>query len=184
VTIPHPAQRTLVARTVPRVPSHFLTDFPADAIEVQGLSKRHGINALPYPRSAGYAEPSDDSLFADAEYGSPAYSRGGGGRSGTTARGSRWQDLRANINGARARASGPSKDPSPDGRWVDREAFDDVDPDEHPLRNVLPGSRVHHERFGKGVVREIKPEEPPRIVADFGGFGVRTVLANKLSLAR
>ncbi len=191
LTITHAAQRMLFGRTEPRVPSHFLADLPADAIEIQGLSKRHGINALPYPRSAGYAEPSDEGEYDGAQPNPRLYSRGAGGGSGresrrapgrdsTVASGSRWQDLRASINSTRQRPP----EPSHEGRWVDREAFDDMDSSEHPLRNVRPGSSVHHERFGKGVVREIKPEEPARIVADFGGFGVRTVLANKLSLPR
>ncbi|MCA9640597.1 MAG: ATP-binding domain-containing protein, partial [Myxococcales bacterium] len=186
LTLTHASQRMLFGRTEPRSPSRFLSDIPEDVSEQQGLGRRFGVNSLggyaggysgrvdPYARRPAYDEYDQDVDYSQTTARGRRVS-GSGGRSS-------WQDLRSRMLAGNASDSGQAAaEPGNDGRWVDTEAFDDVGDEAMDLRWMRPGARVYHDRFGKGVVREIKPESPPRIVADFGGFGVRTVLATKLN---
>jgi hypothetical protein len=60
---------------------------------------------------------------------------------------------------------------------IDYDAFDDVSSSEGPRA----GSRVFHQRYGRGVVERVEHGEPPKIVARFPGYGSRKVLATYLS---
>ncbi|MCA9629223.1 MAG: UvrD-helicase domain-containing protein [Myxococcales bacterium] len=186
LTLTHASQRMLFGRTEPRSPSRFLSDIPKEVAEEQGLGRRFGVNSLggysgrvdPYARRQDYDDFNQDVDYAGTTARgrmvsrSHAQPRGSGGRSS-------WQEVRSRMLGTAA--GEPAAESSDEGRWVDTEAFDDVGDEAMDLRWMRPGARVYHERFGKGVIREVKPETPPRIVADFGGFGVRTVLATKLN---
>jgi DNA helicase-2/ATP-dependent DNA helicase PcrA len=66
------------------------------------------------------------------------------------------------------------------GRVVDYDAFDDTAEE----RNVRPGDRVVHARFGRGVVESIQVGAPPTIVARFPGWGSRKVRADFLNFER
>ncbi len=68
----------------------------------------------------------------------------------------------------------------PGERYVDTNAFDDI-PGEDGQLNLRPGDAVYHARFGRGIVEQLEPGDSPRIVARFRGFGVRKILAEKLS---
>jgi DNA helicase-2/ATP-dependent DNA helicase PcrA len=67
--------------------------------------------------------------------------------------------------------------PVQSGRVVDYDAFDDTAEE----RNVRPGDRVVHARFGRGVVESIQVGAPPTIVARFPGWGSRKVRADFLN---
>ena len=70
---------------------------------------------------------------------------------------------------------------TPGERYVDRDAFDDLPPDEDAVM-VRPGDEVVHRRFGKGVVERVEEGAAPTIVARFPGFGSRKILAQYLEL--
>jgi DNA helicase-2/ATP-dependent DNA helicase PcrA len=76
----------------------------------------------------------------------------------------------------------PAPAPSDDGRFVDREFFDDRNDDvtDMPLRR---GSRVRHPRFGDGEVRSIVSVGEPAVVAFFPGWGEKKILARFLKPA-
>jgi DNA helicase-2/ATP-dependent DNA helicase PcrA len=75
----------------------------------------------------------------------------------------------------------PRAVPKPDevgGRYVDRDFFSDdasagVDESMSELRR---GSRVWHERFGEGLVRDVVQANEPAVVAHFPGWGEKKVL--------
>jgi DNA helicase-2/ATP-dependent DNA helicase PcrA len=63
------------------------------------------------------------------------------------------------------------------GRYVDREFFSD-DP-----ATLHKGSRVKHERFGDGIVREVLSASEPAVLAFFPAWGVKKVLVRYLRIA-
>jgi len=79
-----------------------------------------------------------------------------------------------------ARPSPPAPPlPPPGERYIDREAFDDISPDDggEPLQR---GSRVRHARFGEGEVRRVEQSTELMVVAFFPGWGEKKILARFL----
>jgi DNA helicase-2/ATP-dependent DNA helicase PcrA len=72
--------------------------------------------------------------------------------------------------------------PAPGGRYVDREAFDDVAPraGREDIAELRRGSLVRHARFGEGEVRRIEQASEPIVVAFFPGWGEKKILARFL----
>jgi DNA helicase-2/ATP-dependent DNA helicase PcrA len=82
-----------------------------------------------------------------------------------------------------ARWSSPAGMPlQPGQRFVDRDAFDDLPPDE-PSVSLQAGDRVIHPRFGEGVVERIEPGGKPIVVATFPGHGKKRIVADYLQPA-
>jgi DNA helicase-2/ATP-dependent DNA helicase PcrA len=70
--------------------------------------------------------------------------------------------------------------PLPPGqRFVDREAFDDVAPDE-PTVTWQAGDRVRHPRFGEGVVERVESGTKPIVVTNFAAHGQKRIVADYL----
>jgi DNA helicase-2/ATP-dependent DNA helicase PcrA len=78
---------------------------------------------------------------------------------------------------AMPRRSEPMPLPS-ERRVVDREAFDDL-ADESSGREIRPGHRVFHRRFGQGTIEEVEPGATS-VVARFPGYGTRRILTQFL----
>jgi DNA helicase-2/ATP-dependent DNA helicase PcrA len=71
----------------------------------------------------------------------------------------------------------------PGGRYVDREAFDDVAPrGTQDLSDLRRGSRVRHARFGEGEVRRVEQAAETIVVAFFPGWGEKKILAKFLQV--
>jgi DNA helicase-2/ATP-dependent DNA helicase PcrA len=67
------------------------------------------------------------------------------------------------------------------GRYVDRDFFaDDAsagdDGGDEGMSELRRGSRVWHERFGEGLVRDVVQANEPAVVAHFPGWGEKKVL--------
>ncbi|HMR80052.1 MAG TPA: 3'-5' exonuclease, partial [Polyangiaceae bacterium] len=67
----------------------------------------------------------------------------------------------------------------PGERVVDHDAFDDLPDDEQALR---PGARVHHRRFGAGVIEEVEGGTIPTVVIRFPSVGTKRIRADFLDL--
>ncbi len=65
----------------------------------------------------------------------------------------------------------------PGERMVDHSAFDDIPGDENALR---PGARVHHRRFGSGVVEEVEGGATPTVVIRFPDGETKRIRADFL----
>jgi DNA helicase-2/ATP-dependent DNA helicase PcrA len=76
-----------------------------------------------------------------------------------------------------ARSGAP---PAPGERYVDREAFNDVSPDEALAEGLRRGSRVRHARFGEGEVLRVERSTELMVVASFPGWGEKKILARFL----
>ena len=74
----------------------------------------------------------------------------------------------------------PRPPPKPDevgGRYVDRDFFsDDSSAGDEGFSELRRGSRVWHERFGEGLVRDVVQANEPAVVAHFPGWGEKKVL--------
>jgi DNA helicase-2/ATP-dependent DNA helicase PcrA len=66
---------------------------------------------------------------------------------------------------------------APGERIVEYDVFDDTGGE----REVRPGAKVFHKRFGRGIVKSVEAGAPPTITAHFPGFGARKVRADYLS---
>jgi DNA helicase-2/ATP-dependent DNA helicase PcrA len=99
-----------------------------------------------------------------------------------------WQDsvvrarARLGIEPERAREPFTPPRPGPGERVIDREAFDDVSGDDASAR-LRPGARIRHRKFGLGIVERVEHDGAVTVVARFGGFGTRRVLADWLEPA-
>lgn len=162
--ISHAGMRFLFGRTKYLSRSRFLDDLPQQCIEISGESR---------PHLAGYNPRAAQPAFRAAS----SFSRSVRGAGAPSA-------PEASPGGRRAAASIQL----PPGRHVDREAFDDVAPehfdeaaydDREPVV-VLPGQRVNHKKFGRGVVERVEPGDKPTVVARFSGYGPKRILAEYL----
>ena len=75
--------------------------------------------------------------------------------------------------------SEPRMQHRPGERVVDHDAFDDLPDDEQALR---PGARVHHRRFGAGVIEEVEGGAIPTVVIRFPSVGTKRIRADFLDL--
>ncbi len=185
--VTHTRQRQIFGTTRMGVPSRFVGDLPPDAIEhletaaarAAGASgrwiDRDSMSAPtswrsrpssatpawrhPMDRDRARAEGASREDVVPSEWGpGPAAWRGG-----------------ASSSGGRHRAEAPAREPGE--RFVDYDASDIQDAAE--LRR---GSKVVHERFGRGEVMQIVNAGEPAVVAFFPGWGEKKVLARFLKL--
>jgi DNA helicase-2/ATP-dependent DNA helicase PcrA len=68
-------------------------------------------------------------------------------------------------------------------RFVDREFFDDGGAHDDASLPIRRGSRVIHDQYGEGEVREIVPANEPRVIVDFRVWGEKKILARFLRRA-
>jgi DNA helicase-2/ATP-dependent DNA helicase PcrA len=73
---------------------------------------------------------------------------------------------------------------APGERYVDRDAFDDVAPDDAGDQTFHRGTRVFHQRFGEGEVRRTERSTELLVVAHFPGWGEKKILARFLQVVR
>jgi DNA helicase-2/ATP-dependent DNA helicase PcrA len=66
-----------------------------------------------------------------------------------------------------------------EGRYVDRDFFDDQAPDS-TLARMRRGSHVWHDRFGDGKVLRVVGAAEPTVVVEFPGWGEKKILARFL----
>jgi DNA helicase-2/ATP-dependent DNA helicase PcrA len=141
-------------------PSRFLSDLPKDAVE----------------HLATRARGKGPERFIDR------------GRSGSASDDDVWSQ-RVAVSSAMGsfrhpqRPTQPEPVRAPGERFVDTEFFADSPPESGetsgPLRR---GSRVHHERFGEGLVRRVENAAEPAVVAFFPGWGEKKILARFLKV--
>jgi DNA helicase-2/ATP-dependent DNA helicase PcrA len=177
LVISHAGTRFIFGRTKYLSPSRFLDDLPAECVERSGESRPH----LP-----GFTQGTLSGLQA-----SPAWTRRGGGEDwgatrGRSAWGGREEPASTVSPGGRSSATEISVNRS--GRPVDREAFDDLPPDEFAQETyddvepliVRPGQKVRHKKFGAGVVERVEAGAQPTVVARFAGYGPKRIVAEYL----
>jgi len=75
-------------------------------------------------------------------------------------------------------SSGPLLQPGQ--RFIDRSTFDDIAPDEASV-SLRAGDRVHHPRFGEGVVERVEPGARPIVVARFPSHGTKRIVVDYLT---
>ena len=100
---------------------------------------------------------------------------GGLGTWNRSNRSSRFELRQSSFTPGAAEAARPQ--PAEGERVVDYEAFDDLAMD---VPNLRSGSKVLHQRFGRGTVRSVVPGDTPKVVAVFAGWGEKKVLASSL----
>jgi hypothetical protein len=66
---------------------------------------------------------------------------------------------------------------------VDKEFFDDGGAHEDSSLPIRRGSRVIHEQYGEGEVREVVLANEPRVIVDFRVWGEKKILARFLRRA-
>ena len=71
----------------------------------------------------------------------------------------------------------------PGERFVDKEFFDDGGVHDDSSLPIRRGSRVIHEQYGEGEVREVVPANEPRVIVDFRVWGEKKILARFLRRA-
>lgn len=158
LTITHAGMRTLFGMSNYMQPSRFLSSIPKDICDVRGSVR------VPPP----YIAPS-----------ASAYGRfGASQRSGFTPayRKPKTYDEFDQT---------PRFEPEPEaneGSRIDYDVFDDVTPEVAAKDAVawVKGTRVLHERFGRGTVLSVIPGETPKVLATFAGWGEKKVLATAL----
>jgi DNA helicase-2/ATP-dependent DNA helicase PcrA len=171
LTVSHASTRFLFGRTKYLGPSRFIDDIPADCREMSGQARP----AL--PGWDGYA-PAGRTRET-----SPGYASSDGWGA-TRARSGRPSYEETSPGGRRASA----RLELPKGRHLDRDAFDDLPPDEFGQESydegetvvVLPGQRVRHKKFGRGIVERVESGDKPTVVARFSGYGPKRILAEYL----
>jgi DNA helicase-2/ATP-dependent DNA helicase PcrA len=158
LVITHTRQRQIFGTTRLGVPSRFIGDLPPDAIEHLETSAARAAGA-----SGRWIDR--DSMAPTSWRGGSAGAAGGGGAPLTSGRRHRPEVA-------------PPMSREPGERFVDYDAANDV-PDGVELRR---GSKVVHERFGRGEVMKIVSMGEPAVVAFFPGWGEKKVLARFLKL--
>lgn len=168
LTITHAGTRTLFGQTRYQQPSRFLANLPDDVVEVRGRATPAVTSALGYGGFSGargsYAGRSPYGRGTTEGYRQPR----------------RYQDFDQSTD-ALASAGTDALAGSGD-RIVDYEAFNDVSTEEWSAEHSdwKRGTRVLHERFGRGTVQSVLPGDVPKIVAVFSGWGEKKVLATSL----
>jgi hypothetical protein len=77
----------------------------------------------------------------------------------------------------------PAPPREPGERFVDREFFDDGGAHDDSSLPIRRGSRVIHEQYGEGEVREVVAANEPRVIVDFRVWGEKKILARFLKRA-
>jgi DNA helicase-2/ATP-dependent DNA helicase PcrA len=139
----------------------------------------HSIDTRPkQASSSGYR-----SAYGDARTGgSRGYAAPGGGygvrnEHGSAARGARFFDDDDAVDARDSEVVTPRARPMPgNGSWVDTS-----DGDVGHSNALRVGARVRHAKFGTGVVRNVMPGVPPKVVVRFAD-GEKTVVATYLEL--
>lgn len=174
LAISHAGMRFLFGRTKYLSPSRFLADLPEGCFVLSGESR---------PQLPGFGGGEPSGLAA-----SPAWRRRAGGDDwgATRARRPFAQSEPPVSPGGRAAASeiqvarrAPPKE---------QDAVDEIPPDEFsdPVYDdseavvVRPGQRVHHKKFGRGVVERVESGAKPTVVARFAGYGPKRIVAEYL----
>lgn len=91
-----------------------------------------------------------------------------------------WRHPFAAERAAPARVTPPRQ---PGERFVDREFFDDGAAADGPSLPIRRGSRVLHEQFGEGEVREVVAANEPQVIVRFKVWGEKKILARFLRRA-
>jgi DNA helicase-2/ATP-dependent DNA helicase PcrA len=91
-----------------------------------------------------------------------------------------WRHPFAAERAAPARVTPPRQ---PGERFVDREFFDDGAAADWPSLPIRRGSRVLHEQFGEGEVREVVAANEPQVIVRFKVWGEKKILARFLRRA-
>ncbi len=168
LSISYAGSRFLFGRTKYLMKSRFVDDLPEECISLSGELR---------PQMPGF--PSQFS----GQGGSSGF--GGRGYSGRSSSGfGRSSDSWTSPGGRSASASIEVKT----GRHIDRDAFDDIPPDEFDAVDygegeavvVRPGQKVSHKKFGTGRVERVESGNPPTVVVRFAGYGPKRIVATFL----
>lgn len=160
LTITHTGMRTLFGMSNYMQPSRFLNSIPSDVSDVRGNVRM----PPPYvaPSAMGYG-----ARFTPGQRGSyvPNYRK-----------------PKAYDEFDQTPSYAPEIETSSSGVSIDYDAFDDVAPQEAAADAArwTKGTRVLHERFGRGTVVSVIPGEIPKVLATFAGWGEKKVLATAL----
>lgn len=157
--VSHAACRTIFGQTRYLSPSRFLAQLPEAVVERRGDSgwrARLDASAALGRRVARLGDPDTSRAPEDWDQRTPWMNR--------------------SVDEPERRGSPPAG--AGDARVVDYEAFDDLADDTQGPR-LKEGTRVYHQRFGRGVVERC--EGPDKVVATFRGYGRKKVLCNYLS---
>ncbi len=183
--VSHAGTRFIYGRTKYLSPSRFLDDIPENCRELSGESRP----MLPGLSSDGYASPARRSWGGNSSWNSSSSGSSWGGGSSwgaTSARSARAAEPRSTVSpGGRSAAQQISV---PQGRSIDRDAFDDLPADEFDQDSyddrepviVRPGQKVRHKKFGQGVVERVETGAKPTVVARFPGYGPKRIVAEFL----
>jgi DNA helicase II / ATP-dependent DNA helicase PcrA len=158
LTITHTGMRTLFGSSNYMQPSRFLTNIPKEVSDVRGNARV----PMPYmaPGSFGYGRFSPPQRVSNPGYRKPKA----------------YDDF----------DQSPSHEPEPEtgssGARIDYDVFDDITPEvaAADAASWTKGTRVLHERFGRGTVLSVVPGETPKVLAVFAGWGEKKVLASAL----
>ena len=142
-------------------PSRFLSDLPANVVQ-QRATAAMGVRVERFVDRASGMSSGASSAGASSPWRHPQQSRS-------------------------ARPSDPPPPPPPldllpGERYIDMEFFSDADSDERDVA-LHRGSRVTHERFGRGEVLSVTNIGEPAVVAVFPGWGQKKILARFLKRA-
>lgn len=161
LTITHAGTRFLFGKTKYLSRSRFLDDIPADSVELSGESRPHfpglgGFGSL--GRSDGFG-----SLGRSDGFGSPGRARQEGASQGG----------RVSARQITVPRSGDAIDEIPDDDYhqpsYDQEGI-----------VIVPGQRVLHKKFGRGIVERVETGGQPTVVARFPGYGPKRIIAEYL----
>jgi DNA helicase-2/ATP-dependent DNA helicase PcrA len=93
-----------------------------------------------------------------------------------------WHHPFGKAPAATARAA-PAPSREPGERFVDREFFNDGGVHDDPSLPLQRGSRVIHEQYGEGEVREVVAADEPRVIVRFRVWGDKKILVRFLKRA-
>jgi DNA helicase-2/ATP-dependent DNA helicase PcrA len=177
--ITHASVRTLFGQTRYGRPSQFIKDLPASDIEHVSTSRGRTPNGRFVDRQGwGQFRGYGGHGAADARVSSGSYGEGRRAPEGEYER--EWRHPQE-APAAPLRAVPSAR--SEGERYVDRSAFDDVDPSSAEDGALRRGARVRHARFGTGEVRRIEKATELMVVAFFPGWGEKKILARFLERA-
>lgn len=174
LVITHAGTRTLFGQTRYQQPSRFLANIPDDVAEITGRSLSNTSPVVAYGGFGAYARGTHDK---QGTYGSrPSGYANGGYRKART-----YDDFDQSPPSDAATYTREGTAPSA-ARVIDYEAFSDVPNDEWDAGHVdwKRGTRVLHQRFGRGTVQSVLAGDVPKIIAVFSGWGEKKVLATSL----
>ena len=177
--VTHAKQRQIFGTTRLGVPSRFVGDLPEGAIEhlETAAARAAGASGRWIDRDS-MAAPTSWRSRPTSSTPSPSWRRPGGGGSNEQVTPSEWGAGPAAWRQGATSSPTNRRAPEPGERFVDYDEAQDVQEGVELRR----GSKVVHERFGRGEVMKLVTAGEPAVVAFFPGWGEKKVLARFLKL--